>query len=491
MNDNRRLVLMTGASGYVGGRLLEALESRGEAVRCLARRPEFLRPRVSERTVVVRGDLLDPSTLAPALEGVGTAYYLVHSMEAGRAFEAQDRAAAASFGAAALAAGVSRIIYLGGLGHGDRLSAHLASRQEVGRILRTSGVPTVEFRASVIIGSGSLSFELVRALVDHLPVMTTPRWVRTPAQPIAIEDVIEYLVAALDLPPGGSRVYEIGGSDAVSYGELMREYARQRGLRRWIVPVPVLTPWLSSLWLGVVTPLHARIGRELIEGVRHPSVVRDPAALADFPVRPRGVRQAVARALANEDREFAATRWSDALASARRRPGWGGIHFGSRFVDSRERHVAAPPGAAFAPIRRIGGRSGWYFANWAWRLRGAIDRLVGGVGLRRGRRDPERLAPGDAVDWWRVDAVEPDRLLRLVAEMRVPGRAWLIYEVSPEAESGSSIRQTALFDPAGVLGSAYWYALWPIHQYVFAGMLRAIARLAETEAKAPAARRPA
>ncbi len=488
MAVDTRLVLLTGASGYVGGRLLHALEARGETVRCLARQPSYLRPRLSGRTTVVRGDLLDPATLAPALEGVGAAYYLVHSMEAGHAFEAQDRAAASAFGAAALSAGVSRIIYLGGLGHGDRLSAHLASRQEVGRILRESGVPTIEFRASVIIGSGSLSFELVRALVDHLPLMTTPQWVRTPAQPIAIEDVIEYLVAALDLPPCGSRVYEIGGSDVVSYGDLMREYAHQRGLRRWIIPVPALTPYLSSLWLGLVTPLYARIGRELIEGVRHPSVVRDANALQAFAVRPRGVRQAIARALANEDRDFAATRWSDALASARRRPGWGGVRFGPRYADSRERRVFAPPGDAFAPIRRIGGRNGWYFANWAWRLRGALDLLAGGVGLRRGRRDPERLVPGDTVDWWRVEAIEPDRLLRLVAEMRVPGRAWLIYEVSPDGESYSRVRQTALFDPAGVFGSLYWYALWPIHQYVFEGMLRAIAGRAE-RGTTPGARR--
>ena len=481
MDLDRRVVLLTGASGYVGGRLLAALRARGEVVRCLARRPEFLRPRVDSQTEVVRGDVCEPATLAPALDGIDTTYYLVHSMEAGRAFEAQDREAATAFGAAARAAGVRRIVYLGGLGQGDRLSAHLASRQEVGQILRDSGVPTIEFRASVIIGSGSLSFELVRALVEHLPVMTAPRWVRTPAQPIAIEDVIGYLVQARDAPAGGSRIYEIGGRDVVSYADLMREYARQRGLRRWILPVPVLTPRLSSLWLGLVTPLYARIGRELIEGVRNPSVVRDDRALHDFSVRPRGVGEAIARALAHEDRDLAATRWSDALASTRRRPGWGGVRFGSRFADSRELLVDAPEAAAFAPIRRIGGRQGWYHAGWLWRLRGALDLLSGGVGLRRGRRDPERLTPGDAVDWWRVEACEPDRLLRLAAEMRLPGRAWLVFEVSPRGRGGTRIRQTALFDPAGLLGYLYWYALWPVHQYVFAGMLRAIGKRAEAE----------
>jgi uncharacterized protein YbjT (DUF2867 family) len=469
-----RLVLLTGATGYVGGRLLEALEARGETVRCMARRPMYLRPRVGRGTTVVAGDVLEPQSLEPACAGVHTAYYLVHSMGAGGEFSEQDRIAAENFGRAAAAAKVRRIIYLGGLGHGNELSTHLASRQETGRVLAASGVPTVELRTSIIIGSGSLSFELVRALVDRLPVMTTPRWVRTPTQPIAIEDVVAYLVAAFDLAADDSRTYEIGGADVVSYGSIMEELARQRGLRRLILPVPVLTPGLSSLWLGLVTPVYARVGRELIEGLRNPTIVRDDRALRDFPIRPRGVREAIGRAIVNEDREFAATRWSDALSSTR--PAWGGEQFGSRLVDSRAVTVDAPPAAAFAPIRRLGGRAGWYHANWAWRLRGWLDLLVGGVGLRRGRRDPEHLRPGDTLDWWRVEAVEADALLRLSAEMRLPGRAWLQFEVVAGGDGRSTIRQTALFDPAGLVGRLYWYLLWPLHQYVFAGMLRGIAR---------------
>ena len=475
------LVLLTGATGYVGGRLALALERRGVRLRCMARRPEWLQSRLSIGTEVVRGDVLDAASLDAALVGAGTAYYLVHSMASGGAFEAEDRAAAAAFGAAARRAGVRRIVYLGGLGHGADLSPHLASRQEVGRILRESGVPTLEFRASIVIGSGSASFEMVRNLVEKLPVMTTPRWVQTPTQPIAIEDLIAYLIEALDITADSSQIFEIGGRDVVTYAELMREYARQKALRRCIVPVPVLTPWLSSLWLGLITPLYARVGRALIDGVRNPTVVRDGRALRAFAVRPRGVHDAITRALGNEDREFAATRWSDALSSVARSTSYGGTQYGSRLVDSRRLAVAAPPAAVFAVVRRIGGDRGWYHGNVLWRLRGFLDLLVGGAGMRRGRRDPEHLRLGDTVDWWRVEAIEEGRLLRLAAEMRLPGRAWLQFEVDSDGASGSTLRQTALFDPKGVGGRLYWYALWPVHQYVFAGMLRAMARAAQAE----------
>lgn len=445
-------------------------------------------------TEIVGGDARDPDALAAAMADVRVAVFLIHSLHRASGY-AQDRVAAERFAAAAMSAGVRRIVYLGGLGVGEGLSAHLASRQEVGRILRAGGVETVELRASIVIGSGSLSFEMVRALVDRLPAMVTPRWVSTPTQPIAVEDVVEYLVAAIDAPPerlrdalarpspggdpGGPRpaVFEIGGPDVVSYGEILREYARQRGLRRPMVPVPVLTPRLSSLWLGLVTPVYARVGRELLEGLRNETVVHDDAATRAFGVRPRGMREAIARALANEDHEFAQTRWSDALSSWGGVPGYGGVRFGNRLVDSRTAWVPSEPAAAFRPIRRIGGRVGWYHANALWRLRGLVDLAVSGPGLRRGRRDPERLAPGDTVDFWRVEEFEADHLLRLRAEMRLPGRAWLQFEVDPVGD-GSRIRQTALFDPIGLGGLAYWYALWPAHQLVFAGMLRGIARAA-------------
>lgn len=419
--------------------------------------------------------MLDEASAQAAMAGVDTAYYLVHSMGSRGEFEREDRRAAEIFAGAAAGAGVRRIVYLGGLGEGSELSPHLASRQEVGRVLASTGVPVVELRASIVIGSGSLSFELVRGLSDRLPVMVAPRWVKVLAQPIAIEDVIAYLVAALDLESPAGAVYEIGGSDRVSYLGIMREYWRQRGLRRLVVSLPVLTPRLSSLWLGLVTPVYARIGRKLIDSMRNPTVVNDPRALADFPsIRPRGIAEAIERALVNEERELAETRWSDALSSS------GGklpsdLQLGSRLVDSRVREVPFPPERAFAPIQRIGGETGWYFADRLWRLRGFLDLLAGGAGLRRGRRDPERLVPGDTVDFWRVEAVEPPRLLRLVAELKLPGRAWLQFEVDSSG-TGSTIRQTAIYDPVGLAGRLYWYALYPLHQLVFSGMLRGIAR---------------
>jgi uncharacterized protein YbjT (DUF2867 family) len=472
-------ILLTGASGYVGGRLLSALEAGGYRVRCLARRPEMLTPRDNPATEVVSGDVLDPASLASALAGIETACYLVHSMGSTGSFEEADRQAARNFAEAAKAAGVQRIVYLGGLGDDrDALSPHLRSRQEVGQVLRGSGVPVLEFRASIVIGSGSLSFEMIRSLVERLPIMITPRWVNVPAQPIAVDDVLAYLVAALHLPIAEYRVYEIGGADQVTYADVMRVYARHRGLRVRMIAVPVLTPYLSSLWLGLVTPLYARIGRKLIESIVHPTVVRDDAALRAFAIRPVGVEEAVRRALASEERQFAATRWSDALSSAGALPSWGGVQFGSRLVDSRVTRVNVPPAAAFTPILRIGGNSGWYAWNSLWRVRGFLDLLAGGVGTRRGRRSPASLRVGDTVDFWRVEALEPNRRLRLVAEMRLPGRAWLEFEVTGDDRS-AVITQSAIFDPVGLAGRAYWYALYPLHHLVFGGMLRGIAAAAE------------
>ena len=474
-----RLILVTGASGYVGGRLVPALEDRGVRVRCLARNPRYLANRFSNRTEVVAGDVLDPDSLAAALTGVDTAYYLVHSMGSRADFEEQDRLGALNFARAARERDVRRVIYLGGLIGDGELSPHLASRLEVGRILAEEGPPTLEFRASIIIGSGSLSFELLRSLVNKLPAMVTPRWVRTPAQPIAIDDVIAYLTRALDLDEEGSAVFEIGGPRQVTYGELMQEYARQIGVRRVMIPVPLLSPRLSSLWLGLVTPVYARVGRKLVTSLRNETVVRDPAALDRFPVRPLGVGEAIARALDEEDREMDGTRWSDAVSSSGGRPLWGGRRFGSRIVDRQQAAVRAETARAFAPIQRIGGSRGWYFANWLWALRGAADLLAGGVGMRRGRRHPVDVRPGDPLDFWRVEAFEPDRLLRLQAEMKVPGRAWLQFEVEP-AEEGSRITQTAVFDPLGLGGLLYWYGLYPIHWLIFRGMLRRILRRAAT-----------
>ena len=473
MRNDSKLTLLTGATGYVGGRLLHALEAAGYHVRCLSRHPEALSQRVAQTTEVVKGDVLDADSLAPSMIGVHAAYYLVHSMASANSFEVEDRHAAQAYAVAARDAGVQRIIYLSGLGSGIELSAHLRSRQEVGRILRESGVPTIEFRAAIVVGSGSASFEMIRALVEKLPVMITPRWVKTRSQPIAVEDVIAFLMQALDIQISGSRVVEIGGADQVSYLDLMKEYAHQRGLKRWMIPVPVLSPRLSSLWLGLVTPVYARVGRELVDSLRNETIVRDRSADALFSVRPLGYREALKRALANEDREFAETRWSDAFSSVGATRQWGGAKFGRRIVDSRSVHVPFPPAIAFRPIERLGGETGWYYGNWLWRIRGLLDLLFGGAGMRRGRRDPDRLLAGDTVDFWRIEEIQRDRLLRLAAEMRLPGRAWLQFEVKPDG-AGSAVRQTAIFDPAGVLGQLYWYLLYPIHQFVFAGMLRGI-----------------
>ncbi|HEX6789909.1 MAG TPA: DUF2867 domain-containing protein, partial [Candidatus Krumholzibacteria bacterium] len=406
MSETHR-VLLTGATGYIGGRLLRRLESDGYRVRCVARRADVLRQRLGPSVDVVAGDVLDRTSLDAAMADVDVAFYLVHSMGSS-SFEETDRVGARNFAEAARDAGIRGIIYLGGLGSEEEaLSAHLRSRHEVGRILRATGVPVLEFRASIIIGSGSLSFEMIRSLVERLPVMITPRWVKVVAQPIAIDDVINYMMAALRLPAAQYRVYEIGGADRVCYADIMRAYARRRGLHTRMLPVPVLTPYLSSLWLGLVTPLYARIGRKLIESIIHPTVVRDPAAMSAFDIRPVGIDEAIRRALAREDEEFAHTRWSDAMSSAGEPRSWGGVRFGSRLVDSRTVRTDVPPGAAFAPIQRIGGETGWYGLNSLWRLRGLVDLLAGGVGTRRGRGHTTKLHVGDVVDFWRVEAIEP------------------------------------------------------------------------------------
>ncbi len=480
-------MLVTGATGYVGGRLIPALLAHGYDVRAMARRPEEARNRLPGEVELVSGDVFDSESLAAALDGIDVAFFLVHSMGAEGDFEAQDRRAATAFAEAARSAGTSRIVYLGGLGDGTDLSPHLRSRQEVGRILRESGVPTLELRASVILGSGSLSYELIRALVEKLPVMITPAWVRVETQPIAIEDVIAYLVESVDVDLDGSHVLEVGSPERVSYGQLMKEYATQRGLRRTMVSVPVLTPRLSSLWLGLVTPVYAHIGRKLIDGVKNPTVVTARSeALDRYSVRPMTVSQAIRRAILNEDERIARTRWSDSRSVLKEDSGWGGSRVGTRLVDSRDVWVDAPPAAAFTPIRRIGGSVGWYYGNPLWKLRGFLDTLIGGVGLRRGRRDPEYLRPGETLDFWRVEAYEPNRFLRLRAEMKVPGRAWLQFEVGAE-DGGSRLTQTAVFDASGLAGRLYWYGLYPLHELVFRGMLNGLARAAATSTTSPVA----
>jgi uncharacterized protein YbjT (DUF2867 family) len=461
----------------VGGRLLKDLEKAGHRVRCLVRRPGLLTGRTAPGTEIVQSDLSDYPTLVKAMTGVDAAYYLVHAMGSAVDFETEDRRLAEVFSRAARAAKVKRLIYLGGLcppAEKD-LSPHLRSRLEVGHVFQRSGVPTLEFRASIILGSGSLSFEIIRSLVERLPIMVTPHWVRVKAQPIFIDDVLTYLIQALEIPLETNRIYEIGGADVVSYGQLMAEYARQRGLRRWMIPVPVLTPRLSGIWLNLVAPVYARIGRKLVESIRHSTVVNRSDALRDFPIRPLGVKDALARVMAGEERHFNTTRWADAVSSQANERAWKETTWGTRIVDHRQAISPLTPEHAFDRIQRIGGKRGWYFMNVLWRFRGWVDSLFGGVGLRRGRRDPVDLRAGDALDYWRVELIEPGRRLRLRAEMKLPGRAWLEFDVKPHPH-GCEIRQTALFDPLGLWGLVYWYALLPIHIWIFSGLLKTIAR---------------
>jgi uncharacterized protein YbjT (DUF2867 family) len=485
-------VLVTGATGYIGGRLVPRLLEAGFAVRCLARDPARLQGRPWLGQVdVAAGDCLRADTLVAAMQGVQFAFYLVHSMAAGHDFEQRDVLAARNFAVAARAAGVGRIIYLGGLGDPESaLSEHLRSRQETGAVLRESGVPVTEFRAPVIVGSGSLSFEIIRYLTERLPVMICPRWLYTRAQPIAIRNVLDYLVAALDTPESTGRIIEIGGADVLTYGDLLRGYARVRGLKRWLVPVPVLTPRLSSYWVHLVTPIPAAFAGPLIQGLRNDVVVRDDIARRLFPeIRPLDYATALQLALANLETGRVETAWSDALASSQ-----GDIaavalstHEGI-ILERRQRTVAASAPIVFSAFTRLGGNTGWLCMDWTWRVRGLIDRLLGGVGLRRGRRDPLAVRVGDAVDFWRVEAVEADRFLRLRAEMRVPGRAWLEFRVEPIDAGTSRLFQTAFFAPRGLGGLLYWYLLYPIHAVIFSGLVRKLGELAESIGRTPEVR---
>jgi len=478
ITNTDNLILLTGATGYVGSRLLKRLEAQSRRVRCMARNPERLKSRAAPGTEVVAGDVMDTDSLDNALRGVHTAFYLIHSMGDAGNFVVNDAASARNFAQAAARNGVRRIIYLGGLGESrSDLSKHLRSRHEVGDILRETGVPTTEFRASVIIGAGSLSFEIVRALVERVPVMIIPKWVSIPTQPIAVDDVLYYLSASLDQTGDENRIYEIGGDDVVSYGGLMRTYAEVRGLKRLMIPVPVLTPHLSSLWLGLVTPVYARVGRNLIEGVRNSTLVRDDSARRVFSLKPMSVRQAVAKALDDEDRRFDDLRLAAFFADRPSSPYWGGVRMGCRNLDTRTIRVSASPEKAYDVICCIGGENGYFGTDWLWRIRGLMDNVIGGVGLKRGRVCADHPRVGEVIDWWRVVQVEENRHLRLMAEMKLPGRAWLDFEVTPDG-SGAVIRQTAVFDPKGLIGLIYWYTLVPAHAIVFGGMLREIAKRA-------------
>ncbi len=467
-------VLVTGATGYIGSRLVPRLLEKGHGVRCLARNPEKLSLSRSPGVEVVRGDVLVPESLPGALAGIDVAYYLVHSMTTSSgAFREKDRLAAAHFARAAGEAGLQRIIYLGGLGHdGPNLSKHLRSRQETGDVLRQGPVPVTELRAAIIVGAGSASFEIVRDLVRRLPVMVCPRWVRSRCEPIAIRDVLVYLLSVLEDPRSIGETLEMGGGDVLSYADLMRITADVMGRRVRILTVPVLTPRLSAYWLNLVTTVPMSLARPLVEGLRNDVICRDGRLRVWFPHRTIPFREAVAQALDEDRRNALESRWTDATTSLAPTPC---PENARRLIDRRDVDSGLPPDRVFARVRRLGGATGWYYANWLWGLRGAVDRLLGGVGMRRGRRDAERLSVGDALDFWRVERLEEGRLLTLRAEMKLPGEARLTFLVGPRPSGGSNLSQEADFCPRGLFGYLYWFALLPFHTLIFRGMARKIA----------------
>ncbi|MBZ0293139.1 MAG: SDR family oxidoreductase [Anaerolineae bacterium] len=484
--EKPQCILVTGATGYIGGRLIPRLLSAGYHVRTMARDPNRLIGRPwSDKVEPVQADVTQLDTLHNALAGVDVAYYFIHSMAGSRDFHEKDVQAARDFGQAAKNAGVKRIIYLGGLGdNASGLSEHLQSRQETGRALAESGVPVTEFRAAVIVGSGSISFEMIRYLTERLPIMICPRWVYNRIQPISIRNVLDYLVAALETPASVGRIIEIGGADVQTYASMMMTYAAQRGLKRYLIPVPVLTPWLSSYWVHWMTPINARVARALIEGIRNEVVVQDDSARRIFPdITPMDYQTAVALALVKLNADEVETTWNDAMGRSPSEIVFLTSEEGM-ITEYRKKEINARASDVFQIISSLGGANGWPSYNWAWQLRGLLDRLVGGSGLRRGRRHPHEIRVGDAVDFWRVEKVESNKMLRLRAEMKVPGRAWLQFEVQPLSDHRTQLIQKAFFAPKGLFGHLYWYGLYPIHSFLFSSMIRTIGNQAEALSRA-------
>ncbi len=488
MSDSQ-LCLVTGPTGYIGGRLVPALLAAGKRVRVFARHPERMRDAPwFDEVEVVAGNAHDPIAVDHAMRGVDVAYFLLHSLQVKGDFAKSERGMATLFGECAQRNGVQRIVYLGGLvppGDVSELSEHLRSRAEVGQILRDSGVPTAELRAAVILGSGSASFEMLRYLTERLPAMVTPKWVHNRIQPIAIRDVLRYLVCAADLPADVNRSFDIGGPNVLTYSEMMQQYARIAGLRkRVIVPVPVLTPNLSSHWVGVITPVPASNARPLVESLRHEVVCTEHDIKQYVPDPPEGLLTldtAIELALKRVRDAQVTTRWSSVSVPGAPAeplpsdPDWSG---GSLYTDTREKEVPVPAAAVWSVVEGIGGRNGWYSFPLAWELRGWMDRAVGGVGLRRGRRDPNHLMVGEAVDFWRVEELVPEHLLRLRAEMKLPGLAWLEFTVEQDGQGRAVLGQRATFYPRGLAGHAYWYAVMPFHGVVFGSMIRNISAAA-------------
>jgi uncharacterized protein YbjT (DUF2867 family) len=475
---NSKLILVTGATGYVGGRLAPRLLEAGWRVRCLARDPSRLQGRLwRNQAEIVQGDALNPGSLIDAMQGVSAAYYLIHGMQGGRVSAERDLQAARNFAFAAEQAGIERIIYLGELvDPAANLSPYLRSRHETGYVLRHGGVPVTEFRSGMIVGSGSVLFEMIRYLAEREPILVCPAWFFSQAQPIAIRDVLAFLVEALTIPDTVGRVIEIGGPTRLTYADMLRDYAKERNLRRWLIPTPFHAPRLSAYWVHMVTPIHWRAVAPLIEGLRAELIVRDDAARRLFPhIQPLKFQTAVHLALGRIQRDNVETSWSDALVTAVGdvKPYKFTVEEGM-FIERRQAVVELPAEMVFRAYTGIGGERGWLFMDWAWAFRGWLDKLAGGVGLRRGRRHPDEIHPGEALDFWRVEAVEKNRLMRLRAEMKLPGKAWLQFESAPKEDGRTLFTVTAYFAPHGFFGFLYWYAMWIFHKPLFDGLTRRI-----------------
>ena len=470
--------LVMGASGYIGTHLVPLLVEHGHTVRAAARNRAVLEARGWPEVECIGADVLREESLDAALAGIDVAYYLVHAMGSGSHFARLDREGARNFRRAAERAGVHRIVYMGGLQPPGEPSAHLESRAETGEILRDGPIPLTELRAGIVVGPGSAAFEVIRDLVFHLPVMFTPRWVRSRTQPIALRDLLEYLIRVAEIPETAGHIYNVGGPEILSYAAMMQQFAHVNGKRIWILPLPVLTPRLSSYWLDLVTAVPANIARPLIDGLRHDLLANDEAIRALIPLELHSYADAIREALESERAETTPARWTEgSLAYRAARPD---VSYFSRRTGASVTTTASAP-AAWLAITSLGGRRGWPAYSWLWRLRALLDRLIGGPGMRRGRRHPTDVHVGDIIDWWRVVALEPGRRLTLLAEMRMPGSAVLELEATPNAAGGATITVTAYFNPAGVWGLLYWLALIPIHRRLFAALADGLARWAESE----------
>ena len=473
-------ILVTGASGYIGGKLVPRLEALGHQVTCLVRNPDRLAGRRWENVTILQADLLDPASLPPVMKDIEVAYYLVHSMADGMGgYLERDHTAAQNFAAAARESGMQRIIYLGGLGERSKfISPHLEARQHVGDILRHSGLPVTEFRAAIVIGSGSMSFEMIRYLTERLPVLFTPKWITTLCQPIAIENVLDYLTLSLTEPRSTGSLFEIGGPEVLTYEEIICGYALARHLNRKLVNLPFLTTRMLAFGADVVTPLPTPYLHILIEGLRSEVVVRDPSAQEVFKLKLIPYHAAIQQALARNGSGEVESYWAGGPTGLK--PGRTHKITEGMIIEQRRLETKAAPEAVYATFARLGGNQGWYYADWLWQLRGLLDRLVGGVGMRRGRRSQDEIQPGDVLDGYTVETVQAGRLMRLRNEMKAPGPAWMQFETQKGMSGKTLFIQTAFFEPHGVAGLAYWYGLYPFHQIIFNGLARAIVRRAES-----------